>query len=244
MEHEFSQRVLARIAEDRVTPVPRWKVMAGRVGYWLGVGVLLLIGAASASLIALAVMDADLEVLRELRLGPATFALARHLPQVWLILFMVCVALGAIVIRRGTHAYRLRLPLVAAAAALVLSVVGVSLHLTNVAKAIDEALVRRAPPFVRTWGGRRPFQVPPEDGVLTGRVRSVALPELRVAARSGEWRVVWLPQAMRVRVPSPGDWIVVRGHIAAPGEFFADDLHVRRLPPYGAGDANNPELQP
>lgn len=244
MEHEFSQRVLARIAQDRVTPVPRWKVVAGRIGYWSGVGALLLIGAASASLIALAAMDADLEVLRELRLGPAAFALARHLPQVWLILFMVCVALGAIVIRRGTHAYRLRLPLVAAIAALILSVVGVSLHLTNAAKAIDEALARRAPPFMRTWGGRRPFQVPPEEGVLTGRVRSVALPEIRVAARLGEWRVVWMPQAVRVWAPSPGDWIVVRGHVTAPGEFFADDLHVRRLPPRGVDDANNQEPQP
>ena len=230
--NDFSQHVLDKIVHDKVRPVPRWAVFGHRLMTW---GIVLLCGIVSAtlcSLLVIAILDIDIDVIRATRLIHAPFVLLRYIPMLWVGLCALFFVLVVMVLRRETHAYRYRLFAVTGMVGVCVMLVVIFLHTMRVSDRTEQLVERHIPPGARGWMMREHTPPLPQNGILVGRV---------IQIRADRFLVERVPQEIW-QVPFPSSWesttssihiqqpIMARGRVRAPGIFEAEWIRVHHPP--------------
>lgn len=216
---DISQRVLAAIEGDKMTPRPRWHFFLQEGGVWV-------LGAAATLCGAIAV-SATLFVLVT---APLRFQAASHesviqfwadfLPIIWIGMFIAFICATDYVIRRTKRGYRYNIALLTLVSALLSVVLGYVGFLIG----IGEVLERRLGPAI-------PFHTPvhvamqrafhqPDKGLLIGTVVQAEQPMLRT--NSGQ---VW--NLDLTHIPGPQmQFLKEHSIVSMIGTTTADQLFV------------------
>lgn len=235
MNDDFSQQLLDKIEHERVRPVPRWRVLVQRAVIWalaiLGVSIAALL----CSLLLIAFLDIDVEILRAARPGPALRFFVQYVPVMWIVLFIGFCFLIVSLLRRETHAYRYGRFLVLACVSLCVVCVGVLFHFARVAERAEPYVMRGIPPQARPWMMRGPVLPRPEDGVLMGQVIQVdeGFIVLRHAVTNEPWNVLWHHPIPHAPVFHTGQLVMARGVVIGPQTFEAEWIRIRMPPRRG-----------
>lgn len=231
MNEDFSNRLLERIEEERIKPLPRWVVFARRAIAWTTLVLAVLCAGLLGSLLLLAVLQVDIQFLRRSSLGPMLRLVLDYVPLVWILLFLALCALEVFLLRHETRAYRYSGAALAGLVLIGVSLIGLGFYAAKLPERIEHSLQRGLPPRVHPWAMRRP-PPRPEHGILFGEVTSVSSTTLYLRGPRGEsWQVNLSEQAaQKLDLLQPGQLILIEGRIINRGIFEGREVRPFRGP--------------
>ena len=230
MNDDFSQHVLDTIEQQRVHPLPCWVWRLQRLVMWMIIVSCALCAALLSSLLILAALHVDMEVVRELRFRAALTVLMASIPLAWIFLCVFFCVVDIVLLRRQTHAYRYGFALSTCVVVFVIVLVGIGLHVVRFSEHTEQYVERGLPTPARGWMMRESASVQPEMGLLAGQVMRVSNERILVQLPSGDvWRVYVQPPSFleRDRI-STGTWIMAQGRPVEVGVFQADWIRARQ----------------
>lgn len=241
MNDDFSQRLLERIEQEHIRPLPRWMIHLRR---GIGIGILLISLFCTAflgSLLFLAIAQVDLEFLRVSSFGPMLRLLLNYIPIVWVIFFVLFCGMEVLLLRHGTRAYRYPFLGLTALVLLGASLLGLTFYASHLPERVEASFQVHIPPRVQPYFLRRPSHPRPEDGVLFGQVRDVASDRFHVRGpRSDLWEVRYPIASSSRAIIVPEHWVLIEGRMLQPGLFEG-----RAVRPYqGPPNTRRQELSP
>lgn len=233
MNDDFSQRVLDRIEQEHVHPLPRWMVVARRVLMGALIVVSFIVASVFGSLVIVALLQIDPAFIRASSFGPMLRLLREYIPAVWVVLFVLLCLGEIILIRRKTVGYRHSLLVVGGVVVLGVCLLGLGLYATRVPERVEMSIERRVPLPIRPWVMRGAPRPRPEDGVLFGRILVVATSTFSVEGpRRDIWQVV-PERSEQLSLPflAPNGFVLIQGKMERPGLFMARTIQPHRGPP-------------
>jgi len=170
MEKNTSQKIIDKIKREKIVPESKFFLNWKSYLFWFIWLVTLLLGAVFFSFIIINLLDIHPRVIRHLGLGRVFFILTKTAPYLWIILAFLAGISGFMAIKKTKYGYRYSILSVTSVAVLVISMLGVFLHLTKVNRHMGELMFRDDPmsrgiafPVEKRWKS-------PEDGMLGGEV--------------------------------------------------------------------------
>ncbi len=242
--------IVETIKKNRISPTPRWIILARNAAFWATLGAMGVIGTIFLSLGLIDVLDIGPDVFRSLGFRRFPFFLFLSTPPVWILLFCITVVFGALAFRNTRRGYRYRALFVGGLITLSILTLSLLAHFAKVDERIDQAFEDGTPsmfrgilpPRVSRWSS-------PQNGALAGRVVESETGSFLLKTESSElWTV--LVDSRTKKSPmvdlESGESILVLGNKSDNHIFQA--LLIRPLRdgwrPQGTGSANSREDAP
>ncbi len=239
MTDDFSKRLLERLEDEHVHPVPRWIILARRFVLALVSVLTFLCGALLFSLIVLAVMHVDPAFLRASSFGPMLHLAVNYVPGAWILLFLAFLFVELFVLRSQARAYRYTWYSIGGFVLFFVVLVGLGLYASNIPHRVESSF-DRLPARMQPWMRRGAPLPRPEDGVLFGRVLDISPSSLsledplrhRWEVRSKNNELLSQPFIQREQ------FILIQGDMERPGLFYARTIKPHTPPTNRTRPAN------
>lgn len=236
MNEDFSNRLLERIEEEHIKPLPRWVVLGRRTLTWIILGLSVVCASLLGSLLVLAVLELDLSFLRRTSLGPMLRLVLEYVPMLWVLLFIALGVLEVVLLRHETRAYRYSSVALAGLVFLAASLIGLGLYATKLPERLEASLEERLPRPIHGWAIRRP-PPRPEQGTLFGEVLRIEEEQFTLRGPRGEvWRVTLPGKSLKeIDLIRPGQLVLIEGRVVERGIFEGGEIRPfqGRLAPSG-----------
>ena len=172
MVTKISDKVLEKIKEENIKPIPRWKFVLKNTAIWLFLIILLLLGATMTSLAIGDFIDGDWDIRPMLGLHLITFIFMTF-PFIWVILGLVMIFLAYYDFKYLPKSYKVgSQKYLMIVLALVLSL-GLGLYYIGGHNPIKKIINKNIPPL-REWEQQRDMRwVNPNSGLLAGTIKEV-----------------------------------------------------------------------
>lgn len=166
--------VLQQIASGNVQPRPRWHFVLRNLLLWLSGIILLLVGAASVSVVIFLVQGHAWEMREVFGMSGPTFLL-QIFPFMWLLAYVVFLFTAESFIRKTRGIYRYS-PFLLSLVILIVSIfVGLFFYALKISDHLDAQLGKHVPRIYQTLDQRRNYLMHrPEGGRVMGVVQAVA----------------------------------------------------------------------
>jgi len=226
MNEQLSHKIQKRINADDITPLPRWRFLLLRGSFWLLTGLSILVGSIAVGTTLFLFADDRRHGLWATPHGVAEFL--SMIPFVWLLVLVLCVALGEMSIRHTRQGYRYQLRTIVSLSILLSVIFGSLLNYTGIGRRTHELF--RGVPFYRsaTYDSRAAWNRP---GI--GRLAGVVLPAGSDATFSvidfggRVWKVRLATSTSGLSVPEASSTVRMSGMFdPASGTFIARSIHV------------------
>lgn len=198
----LSQEIIGKIKHDHIAPVPRWHFLLKSYAYWLFLGMSIILGSLSFSVIVHILRTGDLGMLKHLQ-GNIFTSSVMLLPYFWFFSLCVCelVAYYNWKHTRGGYRFRRRWIMFSSVAASVLF--GSGLYAMGMGEAIDETMARSIPFYDQSkHSARRQIWMQPERGLLVGKIIQVG-PQEGVILIEDEGGNSWMVKKSVTPLPPP-----------------------------------------
>lgn len=169
MNPNLSDRVLARIEEQEVRPLPRWVFTLRAAGFWALWIVTTLIGASVVSIALFRLAFAGWAFRLATHDSTARF-LVQTVPVIWFLLFVAVVVAAYVLFRHTPHGYRHPFYWIVSASLGLSLLLGAGLHAQGAGKLADEFAGKAVPFYVPLERQERRLWVNGPRGLLAGQV--------------------------------------------------------------------------
>jgi hypothetical protein len=166
---EIADKVLERIAEEHVTPRPRWQFTASNVTYWTLWAACTLLGAAVVAAVVFETANAGWEFRGVTHRDLFAF-LFQALPMLWLILLALVLFAAFENMRHTQTGYRYPMIFVIGLSVMGSVAVGIALYAVGIGQQIDEEIGRHIPLNKPVLERQRVMWMNPTRGMLAGQV--------------------------------------------------------------------------
>ena len=170
-----SEKVLKNIEKHNITPRPKWVFTLQHVAVWFSSLVFLLIGGLAFSVVIYMLKESDWRIYENMSNSFWGFTLL-VLPYFWIIVLAGLVILAHYNLKNTKSGYRYRLGVIVLFVFLISMIIGATLYLMGVGRAIDEQFADRMPmyeEFINKMNRDRRIWMNPERGLLGGMIVSV-----------------------------------------------------------------------
>lgn len=240
---QFAKRVLHRIADERVTPRPRWEFLFKNYFFWVLGLFAVLVGALafSASLFEVESVDWQYSSVTHADLVHFFFASA---PFFWLAALIVFVVIGYLNVRSTDRGYRYSLIALGAGALALVVVLGSSFYAVGFGERV-EGVLGDHPPFYRPISvAQRGWWLSPEKGLLIGTVEEASTTDTSFTLRDANGHV-WQIDTDDLFTPDTG--VATQGGIVrvvgAPADATSSVFHACFVLP-GEPNGTHPAAAP
>jgi hypothetical protein len=168
MDNQFEKKLLDKIKDEKIRPIPRWHFLLKNYVVWLVGSLSLFIGAAAVSVMIYLYRGDDLT--SYLRTGGLKEFLLLALPYFWIIILILFTFLVYYQIKHTKKGYRYPAYAVIAFSIAASILLGGILFKAGLSKAIDDILGENAPYYETLFNRRMLFWYSPEDGRLSGMI--------------------------------------------------------------------------
>lgn len=231
MNQSSIPNIIEIIKKERITPTPRWIIIAKNTAFWILLGSMGIIGAIFLSLGLIDILDIGPEIFRSFGLQHPPLFLFFSTPIIWISLFGIAVLFGVLTFRNTKRGYRYRTIFVGSLITLAILTATLLAHFTRIDERIDRAFENRTPEMFRgILPPRASRWSSPQDGALAGKITDVQSDSFLLQTPSAE---AWTIQvngntriSPRARIQSGEDVLV----LGTPGKNNAiQALFIRPL---------------
>jgi hypothetical protein len=190
MSNNLTQEVLHDIEEHGVTPLPHWRVRAGKITWWVVLMLVSALGVFAAAATAFQIQGAGWPLLWHSNAWFSVFMWS--LPYWWLLIITVTAVLAYSAVRHLPRGYRYRVPFVVAGFFLTISLLGWALHTWHFSGSTVDAWGRKVLPFHGAMQAHhQQMWIQPQKGLLAGEVIESSDDSMRIRDFSGaQWQLV------------------------------------------------------
>jgi hypothetical protein len=225
---DISQIVMQKIKETGIKPISRNVFSFKRVLFWSLVGVSLIFGALSFSVVLSILFNNDWYLYNKLGFG----FILKTLPYFWVVFLVIFMILGEFYYRKTLLGYRYRIITIVGIYVIITVISGSALNAIGVGENIEQSLFENIPVYHAVVFDRNEIWTHPEQGLLTGKIINIGEKSIQVMDKKG---VVWnininaafLNNKMRFVV---GKTIKIVGDIDNDIDnlFNADEIHITK----------------
>ena len=231
MNQHSIPNIIETIKKERITPTPRWVIIAKNISFWMLLGSMGIIGALFLSLGLIDILDIGPEIFRSFGFQHPPFFLFFSTPLIWISLFGLSVLFGILTFRNTKRGYRYRTLFVGSLITLVILTATLLIHFVRLDERLDrafedgtpEAFHGILPPRALRWSS-------PQNGALAGKVTETKADSfLLQTPRSETWTIHTnsdTRMSPRVRI-QPGETLLILGTPGKDNDFQA--LFIRPL---------------
>ncbi|EKE11255.1 MAG: hypothetical protein ACD_15C00113G0020 [uncultured bacterium] len=189
---DISKDIIAKIKEKNLVPQSRFRLQWKNYVFWLLMIMMILFGAASASLVVFNMVDFDPRFLHHMKLYKFFRIIIFTAPYLWLILSFLALAFGVLAFRNTSRGYRKSLLFATSLAVLIISLLGVFGHIMKINKKMDEMMSKRISPQMRSFSGPREGRwARPGDGLIGGEIMEVSENNLiLISFHDEKWKII------------------------------------------------------
>lgn len=219
---DISQIALERIKESGIKPIPKNVFNLKRVTFWTFVGLSILIGAISFSVILSILFNNDWDLYN--RFGFSF--IFRTLPYFWFICLAIFTILGDFYYRKTTVGYRNSTIIIVGIYITLTVVSGSVLHFIGVGETIEGSLSKNISVYHGVMFDKDNFWTNPEEGLISGRIVSINGDSVRIIDfRNNIWDVSFGDAVIGKRVQiKEGVMIKIIGDTCSDGCFNAEQI--------------------
>ena len=183
------QDTLARIKQEHIAPLPRWKFLARRSGAWFALGLIVLLGALSVSVVYFLLTQLDWELPGMMHQNIFFYGLGVF-PYFWLILAVVFIAVSFWGMRKTENGYRfngLKIILLIIGGILL---AGIVLSIIGIDKRLNGSMMRNMPYYARHTTTKETQWMQPELGFLAGTIKDMDTNIIMLEDLNGQaWKI-------------------------------------------------------
>jgi len=231
-----AKKIIDRIKEEHVVPESKFRLHWKSYLFWLVWGSTLLLGALFFSFIIFNFLDVRPEIFHHLRLGRFMFVLIMTAPYLWISLSILALVSGFLAIRRTKRGYRYSILFATALGVLIISILGITLHMSKVNEKMGMGIFREMPgprglafPIEKRWSR-------PNERMLGGEILELKPDYFMLINFEDEtWEVRYAPETeIKVRGQlEEGMRVGIIGEKIEKRKFKAEFIH--SLPMDGFG---------
>ncbi|MGB2790926.1 MAG: hypothetical protein WBC29_00010 [Candidatus Moraniibacteriota bacterium] len=241
--------IVETIKKERITPIPRWILIAKNVAFWALLGGMGIIGVLFLSLGLIDILDIGPEIFHSFGFRRLPFFLFLSTPLVWIGLFGLAVIFGILTFRNTKHGYRYRTLFVGSLITLAILTATLLAHFARLDERLDRAFESGTPEMFRgILPPRASRWSSPQDGALVGEITETRSNSFLLQAPNTKIWTVFIQSQTRispnVHIES-GENVLVLGTSSEDNSFQAlfirplrDDWQSRE------SDANSPSDAP
>lgn len=185
-----------KIENVKLQPIPRWVFLLQRFGVWVALVLSVVLGAFALSYMVFAVQEGDFLTVA----GNDPFAILTTLLPVWVLVFLVFLALALWGVEHTERGYKIPLLLWILTNLAVTGFGALALVALNVPADIDPLVERHIEPL-SVMGMTRPLWQRPGQGHLQGRVRDIDSGTFTLEDPRGEQWTILLNEHTRIDTP-------------------------------------------
>jgi hypothetical protein len=227
-EHKpLSVEVLARIREERIEPLPRWRFFLPRIVFWAITALSIALGSTIVVTVLSILLDLNGDLPGTLPIHVFISAGFATVPLLWLVLILVLVIIATLVIRTTGRGYRFPIGKILVASVVGTLVLGGALYALGDRPPLERFLGPAAFMGPSIHDRHMAFWANPEEGRIIGRVVSLS---------GGTIMLQTSPQQTRTLVFPDRDWelpeFVATGTVVrAVGEWDGSVFRVKAFLP-------------
>jgi len=170
---QLSQNIVGKIKHDHIAPVPRWHFLLKSYAFWLFLGVSILLGSLSFSVIVHIINSGDLDMMSHLQGNMFTSAVML-LPYFWFLSLCVCELVAYYNWKHTRFGYRFRRRWIMFSSIVASVFFGSVLYALGMGQTIDDAMVAGVPFYDQSKHfARQQIWMQPDRGLLVGKVVQV-----------------------------------------------------------------------
>ena len=174
MNQHAIPNIIETIKKERITPTPRWIIIARNIAFWTLLGGMGIIGAVFLSLGLIDILDIGPEIFRSFGLQHPPFFLFFSTPIIWISLFGIAVLFGILTFRNTKRGYRYRTIFVGSLITLAILTATLLAHFARIDERIDQAFEKRTPEMFRgILPPRASRWSSPQNGAIAGKITDV-----------------------------------------------------------------------
>ncbi|MEA1926278.1 MAG: hypothetical protein U9M90_03505 [Patescibacteria group bacterium] len=214
MKRKTSKKIIDTIKDKHIVPDPRWKINLRDYLYWGILACVVILSAAFFSLALLNIVDFDLELFCQLKVGKYLRLLIFSAPYLWTGLFIFCFVLGYLIFRKTKKGYRYNVLFVAGIILIIVSILGVGTHIARMNEKIEDQFSQRAPQFRKIILPRAERLLASGEGMIAGTVAQKEQEKFILETRNGKkWTILFDTNTKmgKERVLKNGEKVIVVG---------------------------------
>lgn len=191
MPKKLSKQVLSKIKKEKIKPTPKWEFLLKKSALWTLLGIIILIGAFSTSVILFLLETNDWEIYERLEHSLLGYTLMT-LPYFWFALLAGFIALAYYDFRKTEKGYRYKYSSIILGGLGITLIAGVTLHSFDFGKEIDDRFLEHIPFYEELHHNPQVQRLNnPEKGILAGYISELSKDEVELEDfNDQEWDIL------------------------------------------------------
>ena len=221
-----SGKILNKIKEEKIKPISRWKFIAKDCFVWSGLGLSILIGSLSVSVIIFLLTDNDWDIYKNLEKSFGEYIILSF-PYLWIVVLGAFLGISYLNYKHTKKGYRHNPLLITSLGILASIILGSIFFYSGLGLKIDRIFSNNFSHYETMLHYRKNFWMNPERGLLAGRIISVnSSDEFQVRdLRREDWKIegegiIWRGDA----VPQEGRVVKIIGNKKEGNIFIAKEV--------------------
>lgn len=183
------QSTLAKIKQEHIAPEPRWKFLARQFGVWMALGLIVLLGALSVSVVYFLLTQLDWELPGMMHQNIFFYGLGVF-PYFWLFLLGIFSVVAFWGIRKTENGYRFSWFKIIFLLVGGILLTGTVLSFIGVNKRFNGSMMRSVPYYANHTITKEKQWMQPELGFLAGTIRNIEANTIALEDLNGQaWKV-------------------------------------------------------
>ncbi|HCU70568.1 MAG TPA: hypothetical protein DIC35_02295 [Candidatus Moranbacteria bacterium] len=229
---DISKDIVAKIKEKNLVPQSRFSLQWKNYVFWLLMIVMILFGAASASLVVFNLVDFDPRFLHHMKLYKFFRIILFTAPYLWLALSFSALVFGVLAFRNTSRGYRKSLIFITSLVVLIISILGVSGHIMKINKKMDQMMIKKISPEMRSFSDPREGRwMRPGDGLIGGEIIGIYGNNfILISFKDERWKIIFNEKTEKIDLEeiSVGEKVGVIGE--KTDDFVMQAFSIKRFP--------------
>jgi len=183
------QDTLNKIKKEHIAPEPRWKFLARKFGAWAALGLIVLLGAVSISVVYYLLSQLDWDMPEFMHQNIFIYGLSVF-PYFWSILLGIFIVAAFLSVRKTETGYRFGGLKIISLTIAGIFIIGFIMSAIGFDARFNRVMMRDVPYYAQHTITKETQWMQPEKGFLAGTIRSVSGDELAINDLNGlDWDV-------------------------------------------------------
>jgi len=199
---QLSQNIVGKIKQNHIAPVPHWHFLLKRYAFWFFLGLSILLGSLSFSVIVHIVNSGDLDIASHLQ-GDIFTSAIMLLPYLWFLSLCLCELVAFYNWKHTRFGYRFRRRWIFVASIAASMLLGSGMYALGMGTAIDNVMVGAVPFYYQSkHSARRQIWMQPDRGLLVGKVIQANNPSSSLTIKDDDGHI-WNIDASEFQAKTP-----------------------------------------
>lgn len=226
--NDISHKVLSKIDEEAIKPIPRYLFVARSVAMSIIIIFSMIIGIISASLIMYNAANKDWDIYKYLDQSFFVF-FVNSLPYVWIVLIISSLVITVVTLEHNRRGYRHSPWKISILAIVFALIIGLAVFVFGFGEKIDNYLGTKFSAYQTVESQKAAVWNQPSNGLFSGEIKSVGESSIELESYDGRvWQIDYAAAVIRNNVQ-----IAIGSQVKIIGQLQGDKIIAEEIRPWG-----------